>query len=79
MSRGILETIYVKLRPEVTAADLKAKLSQVYADERFVHVLQDNSIPQTRHVKGSNLCHINVFQDRIANRAIIVSVIGLAL
>lgn len=75
MSRGILETIYVKLTPGTTTADLKAKLSDTYASEPFVHVLDGSVIPQTRHVRGSNHCFINVVADRIEGRAIIVSAI----
>ena len=77
MSRGILESIYVKTKPGVTAADLKQKLQEVYANEPFVHVLEGSALPQTRHLRGTNLCFMNVVQDRIPNRAIIISAIGL--
>ena len=40
MSRGILETIYVKLAPGKTAADLKTHLANTYKSEPFVHVLE---------------------------------------
>lgn len=75
MSRGILETIYVKLAPGKNAKDLKDKLIETYKDEFFVTVLDGNNIPQTRHVRGSNHCYINVVQDRVPGRAIIVSAI----
>lgn len=75
MSRGILETIYVKLRPGITAADLKFALQKKYANEPFVHILDENALPQTRHVRGSNHCFINVFNDRVPGRAIIISAI----
>ena len=75
MSRGILESIYVKMSPGTTAADLKAKLVETYKDEPFVHVLDGSAIPQTRHVRGSNHCFMNVVADRLPGRAIIVSAI----
>ena len=75
MSRGILESIYVKLAPGKTAADLKIKLEEKYKDEPFVHILEGSTLPQTRFVKGSNHVVINVVQDRIPGRAIIISVI----
>ena len=40
MSRGILETIYVKLAAGKTAADLKTHLENTYKGEPFVHVLE---------------------------------------
>lgn len=76
MSRGIEESIYVKLQSGVTAADLKKKLIEQYKDEPFVHIIEGSAPPQTRHVRGSNMCFINVYQDRVPGRAIILSVIG---
>lgn len=75
MSRGILESIYVKLVPGFTAKDLKQQLEKTYADEPFVQVLDGQTLPQTRHVKGSNMCYMNVVDDRVFGRAIIVSAI----
>ncbi|WP_262695232.1 N-acetyl-gamma-glutamyl-phosphate reductase [Kordiimonas aquimaris] len=75
MNRGELETIYVKLAEGVTVADVKAKLSAVYADEPFVTVLPGNDAPATRMVRGSNHCVMNVFADRINGRAIVVAAI----
>src|SRR5260370_39248291 len=73
MNRGILSTIYVRglrgSRPE----DLHAILLKHYANEPFVHVLPFGTMPQTRHVRGSNLTFIGVVKDRIAGRAIIGS------
>jgi N-acetyl-gamma-glutamyl-phosphate reductase len=75
MNRGILSTIYVRgvggARPE----DLHALLLKSYANEPFVHVLPFGTVPQTRHVRGSNMTFIGVVADRIAGRAII----GVAL
>jgi N-acetyl-gamma-glutamyl-phosphate reductase len=75
MNRGILSTIYVRLKNGASAADLRAKLVEAYADERFVRVVPDGVAPATRHVRGSNLCLIGVFPDRVNGRAILVSVI----
>jgi N-acetyl-gamma-glutamyl-phosphate reductase len=75
MSRGILESIYVKLAPGKTAADLKAHLEARYEKEPFVHVLEGKKVPETRHVRGSNNCFMNVFDDRVPGRAIIISAI----
>lgn len=76
MSRGILETIYVKTAPGVSAADLRACLSARYSDEPFVHVLEGGMPPpQTRHVRGTNFCVMSVVDDAMDGRAIIVSVL----
>jgi N-acetyl-gamma-glutamyl-phosphate reductase len=82
MNRGILSTIYVrsakssadKSSPDKSSPeDLHAILGKVYAGEPFVHVLPYGRLPQTRHVRGSNMTFIGIAKDRIAGRAIIGS------
>jgi N-acetyl-gamma-glutamyl-phosphate reductase len=73
MNRGILSTIYVRGAGDRLAEDLHAILSKSYASEPFVHVLPLGQMPQTRHVRGSNLTAIGVARDRKAGRAIIGS------
>lgn len=75
MSRGMLSTINVRLADGAKAADLRAAWQQVYKDEPFVKVLPAGVAPQTRHVRGSNYCFINAFDDRLPGRVIICSVI----
>jgi N-acetyl-gamma-glutamyl-phosphate reductase len=72
MNRGILSTIYVRGR-NASPQDLHALLLKSYAKEPFVHVLAFGTLPQTRHVRGSNMTFIGVAADRIAGRAIIGS------
>jgi N-acetyl-gamma-glutamyl-phosphate reductase len=73
MNRGILSTIYVRLAKGATADALRETLSKRYAGEPFVKVLPKGAAPATRHVRGSNLCLIGVFADRVTGRAILVS------
>jgi N-acetyl-gamma-glutamyl-phosphate reductase len=73
MNRGILATIYVVGRRGRTAEDLHAILAETYAKEPFVHILPFGKVPQTRHVRGSNMTFIGVVADRVPGRAIICS------
>ena len=73
MNRGILATIYVRGISGRSPEDLHAILLKAYASEPFVHVLPFGEMPQTRHVRGSNMTFIGVANDRIAGRAIIGS------
>jgi N-acetyl-gamma-glutamyl-phosphate reductase len=75
MNRGILATLYVRLRGGATADALRERLRQRYAGEPFVRVLPAGALPATRHVRGSNFNLISVFADRLPGRAILVSVI----
>ncbi len=72
MNRGILSTIYVR-GLQASPEDLHAMLLKFYAKEAFVHILPFGRMPQTRHVRGSNMTFIGVTKDRIAGRAIICS------
>jgi len=73
MNRGILSTIYVHASAGQQPADFHAILAQAYAGEPFVHVLPLGEMPQTRHVRGSNMTFIGVTKDRKPGRAIIGS------
>jgi len=73
MNRGILSTIYVRGIAGKFPETLHAILLKYYTSEPFVHVLPFGEMPQTRHVRGSNLTFIGVAKDRIAGRAIIGS------
>jgi N-acetyl-gamma-glutamyl-phosphate reductase len=72
MNRGILSTIYVR-DVKASPQDLHAILLKSYANEPFVHVLPFGAVPQTRHVRGSNMTFIGVVADRIPGRAIVGS------
>ena len=71
MNRGILATTYV----HGDAQAVHAALLAAYAGEPFMHVLPFGTLPSTRDVAGSNYCHLGVIGDRIAGRAVVVSVI----
>jgi len=73
MNRGIFSTIYVRGRRGKTAQELHDILVKQYEKESFVYVLPFGKMPQSRHVRGSNMTFIGVTADRIAGRAIIIS------
>jgi N-acetyl-gamma-glutamyl-phosphate reductase len=72
MNRGIFSTIYVR-GLNASPQDLHAMLLKSYANEPFVHVLPFGTLPQSRHVRGSNMTFIGVAADRVPGRAIVVS------
>jgi N-acetyl-gamma-glutamyl-phosphate reductase len=73
MNRGIYATIYVRGRGGKTAQDLHALLSGEYAKEEFIHILPFGKVPQSRHVRGSNMTFVGVVADRQPGRTIICS------
>src|SRR5215470_1568842 len=73
MNRGILSTIYLRGVGGRSPQDLHTILSDTYRAEPFVHVFPFSEMPQTRHVRGSNMTFIGVAADRNKGRAIIGS------
>jgi N-acetyl-gamma-glutamyl-phosphate reductase len=72
-NRGIYSTIYVRASGKQSPEDLHAILAKTYAKEPFVHVLPFGQVPQSRHVRGSNMTFIGVLKDRLPGRAIVIS------
>lgn len=75
MNRGEFVTTYVRLASGRTPDDLRAGLAERYRDEPFIRVLPADTVPHTRHVRGSNHLHVGVFPDRLPGRAIVLSVL----
>lgn len=70
--RGIHATLYAKLTKPM---DLQALFEKRYANERFVDVLPKGAHPETRSVRGSNICRISVHQPQGGDVVVILSVI----
>lgn len=75
INRGLLSTIYVKLANGAAVGDIRESLAKRFEDEPFVQVIHGDVSPATRHVRGSNQCHIGVFEGRAKGQAILVSAI----
>ncbi|RKQ71415.1 N-acetyl-gamma-glutamyl-phosphate reductase [Litorimonas taeanensis] len=75
LNRGMITTTVVTLRAGKTVADLRNAMLARYTNSSFISVLDEGEVPQTRHVRGSNRCHMNVFDNRTPNTAIVVAVI----
>lgn len=72
MIRGIHATLYATLAADM---DLQALYETAYAAEPFVDVMPAGSHPDTRSVRGSNLCRIAVHRPHGGNTAVVLSVI----
>ncbi|MEP6756625.1 MAG: N-acetyl-gamma-glutamyl-phosphate reductase [Chthonomonadales bacterium] len=73
MTRGILLTAYANLVGEKSTADLLGIYREFYAKAPFVQVV--DKLPSTKHVAGSNMCHIGLSVDPRTNRVTVISVI----
>jgi len=73
MVRGIHATLYATVVD--TSVDLQQLYETRYQDEMFVDVLPAGVHPETRFVRGSNVCRISVFRPQDDNTVVILSVI----
>lgn len=73
MNRGILSTCYGSLKKDVNTEELIDLYRDFYKDDYFIKIL--NGLPETRWVRGSNLCHIGIVVDKRTQRVIIISAI----
>ena len=73
MNRGILSTCYASLKKDITTEEVIALYHDFYKDDYFVKII--NGLPETRWVRGSNLCHIGIKVDKRTKRVIIISAI----
>ena len=73
IDRGILETIYVRVAPGTSDAELAEVYRRAYADEPFVRVTGAD-LPEIRHVAHTNFCDIGWRIDA-GGRVVLVSVI----
>ena len=70
MSRGILATSTARLKPGVTASQVRDAWEAAYADEPFVHVLPAGVQPRTADTVGSNAALIGLSVDERAGRLV---------
>ncbi len=73
MIRGIEASLYAVLKADVD--DLHGIYTERYKDEPFVDVLPVGVMPETRSVKGSNMCRISVFRPQGGDTVVVSSVI----
>ena len=71
IKRGIISTIYATPKQGISEKDI-ADAYAMYKNEPFVHIFE-GSLPEIKHVTGSNTCAIGFVLDKRVNRLVIVS------
>lgn len=70
--RGIHATLYAKVSADI---DLQSLFEKRYAEEPFVDVLPAGAHPETRSVRGANICRIAVHRPQGSDTVVVLSVI----
>ena len=72
LDRGILETIYVRVRPDVNETMVAAALELAYAAAPFVR-LTGGALPEIKHVTHTNFCDIGWKLDAGSRRLVLIA------
>ena len=75
VNRGIISTIYTKLRSGFSIDDVRAAYEKFYGNEPFIRLKKAGEAANLRDVKYSNFCDISLHFDSRTNTFIIVSAI----
>lgn len=75
MIRGIHATLYARLTQSQSVDDLQALFERRFADEPFVDVMPAGSHPETRSVKGANLCRLAIHLPQGSDTVVVLTVI----
>ena len=73
MIRGIHATLYARLNKDTV--DLQSLYQKRYETEPFVDVMEEGAHPETRSVRGNNLCRIAVHRPQGKDTVVVLSVI----
>ncbi|WP_152208605.1 N-acetyl-gamma-glutamyl-phosphate reductase [Marinobacter changyiensis] len=75
MIRGIEATLYAELKNPSDFDRLQGLYEQRYQDEPFVDVMPFGSHPETRSVRGANMCRMALHRQEDSSMVIVTSVI----
>ena len=75
LNRGILETIYVRLKTKLPPAEVQKIYQRFYKTEPFVRVRKAGDQPELNQVTGSNYCDIGLQTSPDAKLLVVTSVI----
>ncbi|MEH7115886.1 N-acetyl-gamma-glutamyl-phosphate reductase [Neobacillus vireti] len=75
MTRGIMCSIYVNLKENISTKKVIDLYKQFYQESHFIRVRPEGILPSTKEVLGSNFCDIGLHVDERTNRLTVISVI----
>ena len=75
MFRGILSTIYIDLKNNITQSKIIKELRKFYKNKKFVKIMNKDRLLSTNDVINTNYCYISVCKTKYKNKLILLSVI----
>lgn len=75
MLRGLMATVYLELKSQVTLEKVFEVYANYYKNQPFVRIRCGSDGIATKPVRGSNYCDISLYHDKRTNNLIVISVI----
>ncbi|MBQ2614932.1 MAG: N-acetyl-gamma-glutamyl-phosphate reductase [Clostridia bacterium] len=75
MKRGILATCYANLKKSYTEEELLSLYREFYEGDPFIRIYEAGTLPEVKHIAGSNYIGIGLVVDQRLNRVVVVSCI----
>ncbi|MGH0775950.1 N-acetyl-gamma-glutamyl-phosphate reductase [Bacillus cereus] len=75
ISRGIMVTLYAKVKREMEIEQLQQLYEKAYEQSAFVRIRMQGEFPSPKEVRGSNYCDMGIAYDERTGRVTVVSVI----
>ena len=75
MTRGMLSTVYINLKHDISVENLIKYFQKFYKEEPFVRILPVGKYANTHFIVASNFCDIGLQVDKRNQRAIITTAI----
>ena len=71
--RGILSTIYARVAPDVSAAELEESLRRFYAGRKFVRIFAAGALPEIKYSLHTNFCDLGFCLEPNGQRVVLIS------
>ena len=75
ISRGIMVTLYAKVKREMEIEQLQKLYEETYEQSAFIRIRTQGEFPSPKEVRGSNYCEMGIAYDERTGRVTVVSVI----
>ena len=75
ISRGIMVTLYAKVKREMEIEQLQKLYEETYEQSAFVRIRMQGEFPSPKEVRGSNYCDMGIAYDERTGSVTVVSVI----
>ncbi|PET94122.1 N-acetyl-gamma-glutamyl-phosphate reductase [Bacillus cereus] len=75
ISRGIMVTLYAKVKREMEIEQLQNLYEETYERSTFIRIRTQGEFPSPKEVRGSNYCDMGIAYDERTGRVTVVSVI----